>query len=362
MAAISFEICEVPVCFTARSPRLLTLLADYFRYYQPRRESGVTKSSSAPLASNWTQGRLTVELKTRRSLPAREQLIPRAAELLSQTGIVELWHEPAALPAGERFYFYMGTAAYCVEPGRGCAEGLITRQAFVSPEILANTYTLFALLLLLRSRSIYHLHAAAVISPRKELFLLCGKQRSGKTTLATALGLAGWQPISDDSLLLRGTSSGAELSAFKKSFHLSDELLTHWRALAQLPCHHHYLDRTCVAGLEFFGTRRLAETRFEQIDYLIFPQITTHPSSQLSPLPLSEAILKLAEQSIFFQIWRAHTERQLKLLIQLAGAARSYHLRAGADLLANPMRAAEILESAVEKRSARASPHPTTQR
>jgi hypothetical protein len=360
MAAISFEICEVPVCFTARSPRLLNLLADYFRYYQPRRQDGFTKSSSALLGPDQTQGQLTVELKTRRLLPAREQLIPKAAELLSQTGIVELWREPAAAPAGERFYFYMGTAAYCVDPRRSCAEGLITQQAFIYPEILANTYTLFALLLLLRSRNIYHLHAAAVISPRKELFLLCGEQRSGKTTLTAALGLAGWQPISDDSLLLCETGSGAQLSVFKKSFHLPDQLLTHWRALTQIPRYHHYLDRTCVAGLEFFGTRQLAEARFGRIDYLVFPQITPHPSSQLSPLPLSEAILKLAEQSIFFQIWRAHTEQQLKLLIQLAGAAHSYRLWAGADLLANPLRAAEILESAVEKRSAQAITHPTT--
>jgi hypothetical protein len=208
---------------------------------------------------------------------------------------------------------------------------------------LTNTYTLFPLLLGLRARGFYHLHAAAIVSPDGQLHLICGAQQSGKTTLTTALGLAGWRPLSDDSLLICAERSTAQLLALKKSFHISDDLLARWPALDGLRRQHHYSQRAAVAGLEFFGTAKLADTPFAQIDHIILPQITNEPSSNLQPISPSEAILRLAEQSMFFQLWRAHTERQFRLLAQLASRAACHRLLAGADLLADPNRAAEIL-------------------
>jgi hypothetical protein len=376
MATISFEVCGVPVAITARSRRLSELFADYFRYYHPQLSdqplepsSGKSKGKrvaptspscflgafseglnhSSPVAIPVTaRGALNVELKARRALPPRSRLIPRGAELLSRTGSIWLWREASDSRIGERFYFEVGTAAFRVDPERDHLEGLITPEALHLPHILANAYTLFPLLLLLRSRGLYHLHAAAVLSPRQELYLICGPQRAGKTTLTTALGLAGWRPISDDSLLLRSINSAAQLSALKKSFHLSDDVLARWGALDSLARHHHYLERTCVAGLEFFGTTELADAGFGRVDYILLPQITGDATSSLLPAPISEAILKLAEQSMFFQLWRTHTERQWRLLAELARTAVCYRLRAGADILAKPHRAAELLEEVTQ--------------
>lgn len=335
MPALELAIGHVPIILSARAPALVRLFADYFRYYDPRVVARVEAEAHSET--------IRVELKMRRELP-REQLFPAGAELISRTGVVRLLRERTA--AGERYYFDLEGAAFRVEPEGNRATGLVTEEALRHPHILANTYALFALLLLLRARGQYHLHAAAVVSPRDELWLICGAPRSGKTTLATALGLAGWRPISDDSLLVSHHGGHPRLTALKKYFHIGDALFERWDALQSLARHRRNLDRTCVEALEFFGTRSLADASFDRVDHLLLPQISSESRSRLESLPRSLALLKYAEQSMFFQLWPEHTERQWKALIALTRTAACHRLHSGADILADPARAAETLQGA----------------
>jgi hypothetical protein len=282
----------------------------------------------------------------RNTLPPREQLMPAAAKLFAQTGVVKLWREELASDApqiNERLYFEMGTAAFRVDVAAGQAIGLVTPEALEYPHILANTYTLFALLLLLRSRGLYHLHAAAALSPRDELWLICGAPRAGKTTLVTALGLAGWRPISDDSLLISFDGEMTRLIAFKKYFHVGNDVLQRWHGLHAATQPHHYLGRTCITGLEFFGTQDLANTSFGQVDHLAIPNIIPEAVSRHAPLTRSQALLRLAEQSAFFQLWRSHTVHQWKCLNELAGTAACHQLFLGSDILEYPHKVAALL-------------------
>jgi hypothetical protein len=335
MPALRLTISGIPVIIRARSPRLINLFTDYFRYYQPE------------VVADWRQsfqpGRgldpIVVELKMRRELPPRKQLIPPEAELFSQTGVVGLWRERIEDRNGEpkeRFYFDLKVAAFRVDPQSNRATGLVSPEAMEYPHILANTYTLFALLLLLRWRGRYHLHAAAVVSPRDELWLICGSQRSGKTTLTTALGITGWRPISDDSLLVSVEEGEPHLVALKKYFHIGDELLNRWRELDGITRHHRYLDRSCVGGLEFFGGAALADAQFTRIDRIVLPEITKEETSRLEPIPRSEALLRLAQQSMFFQLWPQRTEEQWSALIGLASESLCYRFFAGLDILNDP--------------------------
>ncbi|MEK7833415.1 MAG: hypothetical protein AAB401_20155 [Acidobacteriota bacterium] len=345
MPAITLAICGNQISISARSPRLIRLFADYFSYYSPIR---LTPNDQSP-GSAKHEPALQVELKMRDQLPTREVLIPSTAELVSQTGVVSLWQESETGRQGygetERFYFHLGVAAFRVDVEAGKAIGLVTPEAMEFPHILANTYALFALLLMLRWRRLYHLHAAAIVSPTGELWLVCGAQRAGKTTLTTALGLAGWRPVSDDSLLVGKDESSAFLTPLKKYFHIGDELFNRWPKLNEAAKHHQYLDRTCVGGLEFFNTRELAETRFQKIDHIVLPQIVNEPHSRLEPLPLSEALLRLAEQSMFFQLWRDHTAQQWQWLNDLTANAKCHRLFSAVDVLADPDNAARVLAS-----------------
>ncbi|HZS04503.1 MAG TPA: hypothetical protein VFD58_06675 [Blastocatellia bacterium] len=332
----------MPVCITAQSPALLKVFSEYFSYYHPH-----LTGDNSPYSLVEPDGEpVTLDLQTEQALPPPEELLPPDAELLSRVGIVRLWRTPGRDHQAERFYFHTPATCFIVTSAASRAEGIITPQALQTPHLLANTWALSALLLLLRSRRIYHLHAAAAISPDGKLFLFCGEQRAGKTTLATALGIAGWNPVSDDSLLIHSAPPGARLSALRKAFHLSNEILSAWPQLAGVERQERDPDRSTVAGLELFGTAALAESSFTAIDRIILPHVTGEAASRLEKISPGEAILRLAEQSMLFQLWTEHTKRQMSLLTRLAGGAPCYRLLAGTDILADPHRAAEALSAA----------------
>jgi hypothetical protein len=327
MPSLELAIGGVPIGLHSRSARLIHLFHDYFRYYEPQRRPGAAPPDA-----------LHIELRLQPEPPSPDRLIPAAAALIAQTGIARFQGE-----SDKRYYFDFGAVVFRVEPASNRAVGWIARQALDLPQVLANTYTLFPLLLLLRSRAIYHLHAAAVLSPRDELWLLCGGQRAGKTTLSTALALAGWRPLSDDSMLLHFDGAAPRLTALKKSFHLSTDLIERWPELHAAPRTHAYLDRSCVDGLGFFGTDALASASFSAVHRIVLPRIVADEPTRLTPTAKSEALRTLAEQSVFFPLWPAHTCRQWEALTTLARAARCYRLLSGPDTLAHPHTVAQRL-------------------
>lgn len=330
MSTIDLVLSGVPLQISTSSARLTSLFLDYFRYYSP-----VQSDSDRA-------GGLRLELQTAHELPP----FPAKAQLVAETGVLRFWEESAGV-----YFFHTGVAAFRVELARRLARGWVTAAAFDYPHILANTYAMFPLLLLLRSERRYHLHAAALISPRGRLWLITGAQRAGKTTLTTALGLAGWRPISDDSLLLRAGEDGLgmRIESLRKYFHLGDALLERWPGLVGMARHHQYLDRTCVGGLEFFGSRREAEQRWPRVDHILLPRITGQQQTRLIAVPGSEILLTLAEQSVYLQLWREQTVEQWRLLEEVVSGATGGRLDSGLDLLEDPGLAARILDEFEEE-------------
>ncbi len=342
MPAIEFTLARIPLQFVSQTAVLTDLLADYFHHYQPRISPTLPNSTASQAVQ------LTLEFCD--VLPARESLLAGAAQLFSHTGALRLWQQPKQHEAeSSQFYFDAGVAAFYVDTSAGCATGYVTPAAMETPRILANTYTLFPLLLLLRARGVYHLHAAAAQSPDGQIYLFPGAPRAGKTTLATALGLAGWQPLADDSLLLDMQGAAVRCWPLRKEFHLDEQLLAHWPQLAAAPVRHRYLGRACVEALEFFGTHALAQQPFANVDAVVLPQISAAAHSRVEPLPASSALLKLAEQSVYLQLWRAHTARQFAGLAQLMQTARTLRFHSGGDILGDPQAAAAILRASLKR-------------
>lgn len=335
MPVIEFTLAEIPVQLRSSSTVFTDLLADYFHHYQPR-------VCPAPVRDNPNQAvQLTLEFCE--ALPAGESLLSNTAQLFSHTGVIRLWHEPKQNEAeSSQFYFDAGVAAFHLDTSAGSGSGYITPAALEIPRVLANTYTLFPLLLLLRARGVYHLHAAAVRSPDGQLCLLPGAPRAGKTTLTTALGLAGWQPLADDSLLLDMHGTAVRCWPLRKEFHLDEQLLVLWPQLAG-SIRHRYLGRVCVEALELFGTQELAQQPFSKVDAVVLPQISEAAQSRLESVPASAALLKLAEQSVYLQLWREHTARQFDGLAQLMQSSRTFRFHSGRDVLQEPQAAAAIL-------------------
>jgi hypothetical protein len=159
-----------------------------------------------------------------------------------------------------------------------------------------------------------------------------------------ALGVAGWQAISDDGILLQANEQGQAVAyAFKRDFHIAAELLKKWSGLHKAVSRHNYFDRACVDGLDLFQARQLAEIPFTRVARVLFPQITGESKSRLEPMSSSEAIHQLIGQSMFFPLWREHTQRQITLLTALVKEASFYRLLAGTDIWESPACAGELL-------------------
>ncbi len=328
MPVISLELCGVPAFITAPSAQVTEVIADYFRYYRPCISDALPASSSV----------LTIRLEGCAGLPAAHALSNSGANLLAQWEVMQLWRTPHS---PESFILRTPDALISIEPDAARATGQLTPQAAE----VAHTLVYVTLLLLLRTRGIYHLHAAAALSPEDELFVICGEPKAGKTTLATALGLAGWKPLADDALLIYQGQSGPQLQAFRRSFHLSNDILAQWPGLNGIARHQRTSQRTWTSGLEFFDAVRLAEADFNRIDHILLPQINGDERTRLAPVSRSAALFRLAQQSMFFQLWPEHTRRQMKLLGDLAGRASCLSLQSGRDLLADPHRAAQVLSA-----------------
>jgi hypothetical protein len=326
MPALSFHFHGALVVIKADDPQWLTHYDEYFRAY-------------APAAGGETTGDLRIELRaaSRAKRPAAAQL-----EKIAQTGIVSLWR---SLTESETLWLYAGDTTFEIHPPAGRAMGYLDDAALAMPPILTNTYSLFALLLLLRWRGVYHLHAAAVQLPDGRSCWIAGAQRSGKTTLVTALGLAGWKPLADDSLFLSWQGEQVSWRPMLKAFHLGNDVLERWQArLIGLNAQPRYLDRHSVAALEFFQTTQLAAQSYATVDLVLFPRVQPITRTIIKPLPLSEALRRLAEQSTFFALWKAHSARQWRALLEATATAHCFEMMTGEDVLTTPERVAALFD------------------
>lgn len=331
MPTINLVLAGIPLQIETRSAALIDLFKDYFCYYSPQNSGHSTGTDS-----------LRLELICPERFPTLAEWLPQSARLISETGVLRLWDDPTS--ESGTWYFHTEVAAFRVDLATSEVTGLVSPQAFDYPHILANTYAMFPLLLLLRDRGHYHLHAAGVISPRGRLWLISGSQRSGKTTLTTALGLAGWQPISDDSLLMSMVGGSLRIEALRKYFHLGNGLLDRWPSLGNLERRHRYLDRTCVPAIQYFGASIAAAQTYGKVDYLLFPRITGEMTSRIEEISPGNALLTLGEQSVYLQVWREHTIRQWNGLEKIVRGSRSFSLESGTDLLTDPLIPARFLE------------------
>ncbi len=325
---LSFQISGVSVCLVTDSPVLLQLCQQYFRYYNPLPVD--------PLAH--FQIKIKLLLQTDHSLE-----IAKPARSLAKAGVVELLTYQNR--HHERFYYRTDTTLFRVNPQSGFAVGIINSKALELPNALVNTFIFSVLLLLLRHQNIYHLHAAAVVSPEKKIHLICGAQRAGKSTLTAAFGVAGWKPISDDGILLSFNAEGiAQFEAFKREFHVSTELLNKWSELSGLASRHDYFDRSCIDGLYYFSSLELANQSYKQFESVIFPIISGEDYSSLETISSGEAIQKLIGQSMYFPLRVTHTKQHFELLGTLSGAAKFYRFSAGKDVWNDPANLLPVCE------------------
>lgn len=215
------------------------------------------------------------------------------------TGEVDLAH-PAA------------TIGLSAEAARPVASEVEPRNAAVF-----SALTLAAALLLNRMRRAL-LHAAAVVAPDGEAWLLVGDAFTGKTTTTVNLIREGWDYVSDDHVVLgRAPGGGVVVEGWPRAFHLDRG----YRSGASVG------ERDPVDPAEFGpgGWRRSAPLRGA-----LFPTVAAELPTVSEPIAAADALARLIRQSPWLLADRVAVRDVLALLAD-AVAGPVLALRLGRD-------------------------------
>ena len=251
--------------------------------------------------------------------------------------------------AADRIWIGLGPDRRAVcEPARGRAR-LWARHG-TGEDLWLLSHPLFTLPLveMLKRRGLWALHAAGLLWNGKAV-VLAGASGSGKSTLTLALVRAGFGFLGDDTLFLhvpplpggcecvweRGLGgegsggAGLRLLAFPDEVDLTDETAAFFPELAPLraePRRDGWRKRRLRAE-ETYGAPLAAEVA---PGLLVFPRISGHEESALSPMDPGEALIELASNVLLTE--PASSQAHLDALAALTAASACWRLETGRDL------------------------------
>ncbi|HVF54767.1 MAG TPA: hypothetical protein VM934_01375 [Pyrinomonadaceae bacterium] len=197
----------------------------------------------------------------------------------------------------------------------------------------------------MRRCGLFELHGGGVVEPSGEMAVLfVGPSGSGKSTLTTQMAAAGWQYLSDDSLLLSEGGRGVEARGLRRAFAVTEQTidaagLAHLREATTGPVPFDPLKRR-------FEPREVFPSGFAHSSLpraIFFPLVTHERESRLKALSQSEAMARLLKMSPWACYDKFSARSHLGVLSELARQSASYELFAGTDLLGDPLYAAKFL-------------------
>jgi len=236
------------------------------------------------------------------------------------------------------FYLSDGESVLHLQQGRR-ADAYLAPSFFLASRTLQDTFWSFCLARLLRASGLYCLHAAGLVSPRRDGVLVVGASGSGKTTLALAAIRRGWLYLSDDAVLLRRTRPDDDRTADGGMVALG--LRAHVYIDAQAAPLHDDFPLGGELPDSTGGRRRRVHLDAARAGghiaecvprLLVFARITGLERSDLRPVDPVSALKSLLDAS-GPQLWDSSTMNpHLAALTELVGQARAYQLDAGLDV------------------------------
>lgn len=261
---------------------------------------------------------------------------------------------PLAIPAGEWVYAAAGLSVFATETGfyLTCADSHIIidtkklkAEAFLATDFWSQSlyaqreFLLLSLLMLMRPKGLYGLHACGLVKGGIGL-LLVGSSGSGKTTTSLNLINSGWQFLSDDAVLLREIADDIEALAFRKGFSVLPDGLRHF-SHKDISLEFDDPEGKKVINLApTFGAGFRQSCRPQLI---VFPKLGVSGETRLVELSPAKALILLAQQSAGIMTEAGVSARQLQLLSQLLKQARAYEVQLAKDALDEPGLVSDLL-------------------
>ncbi len=202
-----------------------------------------------------------------------------------------------------------------------------------------HVFVLIGLVLALRHRGLFHMHAAALVRADGRALLVVGPAGSGKSTLALALlEHGGLDYLGDDTVLLAARPEGIAVLAWPRDFHVADRTAAAFPRLAAL-----LGEADAPPGKRRLDPRRAFAGRGRQVAaapaLLLIPELTGGAVTTVENVPVADAMGALIESSALVVVdGLPGAAEQLAILARSLDGARCVRVRLGADLLEDPAR------------------------
>ncbi len=262
---------------------------------------------------------------------------PRAAEV-----VVDVARGEVARPSGRPLYFLGAVQVFVEGAGYALFDGVaradVTRGGErVAARVPASDHAWLggllhaALLLALRLRGWFELHAAGLVSGERAA-LIIGDAGVGKTTALFSCVERGARFLSDDRVLLRDIDG---VLAYPREAHLSDQTVAALPSLAGVP-----LVGPAMAGKRRGDVRARWPERFTTSSprpgALLFPRLS-RGVTRTAPLARADALGGLIEASALVAVADVpFAPENLALLARLADMVPAWTLELGGDALREP--------------------------
>ena len=224
-----------------------------------------------------------------------------------------------------------------VAPGGGRIDLAVAPASLRDGHSFEHVLALIALVLALRQRGLFHVHAAGLVRADGRAVLVAGPGGAGKSTLALALlERGGLGYLGDDAVFLAARGGGAEVLSFPRDFHVSDRTAAAFPRLAPfLGARYPALGKRRLSPGRAFPGRERAVAGPPAV--LLVPEVTSAGPTEVEEVPAAHGLGALIESSALVAVdgMPAAAEHLAVLGRSLAGA-RCFRVCMGSDLLEDP--------------------------
>jgi hypothetical protein len=202
-----------------------------------------------------------------------------------------------------------------------------------------------ASMMAMRRCGLFELHGAGVVEPASGAgCLIVGPSGSGKSTLATQLASAGWQYLSDDSLLLYKLGAQVEARALRREFALTEPTVE----AGVLEGHEGRLNEPAPFDplKRRFEPQAIFPKGFVEScrpRAVFFPVINPETTSRARRLSQAETMRRLIRMCPWACYDKPAAKSHLDVLAALARQAAGYELLAGEDLIGDASFASDFM-------------------
>jgi hypothetical protein len=247
---------------------------------------------------------------------------------------------------GDRLHLQDGQNSLDLDYQAGRARIFVAPQIFETPRLVTHTYALLPIVELLRTRGVYFIHGALVVSPSQRGVLILGAGGAGKSTCVYTLIRQGWSYVADDTLLAFLDAAGSvRLQPLMRRLTLHGTLVHHFPGLSLEGLDDQGKGIVTDASLNPQSWR--AEAGVDQAVVLSRQAVgvgrSTESKSRLVPISRSILLAEFIAGNPFLFLHTHLASRHLEFLTQLCKQVSAHRLELYEDILAEPTRLARLL-------------------